>query len=492
MKFILLSMIFSFYSFGSVYKILNDPIEALSARFAITKNARNSIYSSKFIFHADDTGMASLALLRAQKRLMNNPDIRLIFDGGGKIMGTDVPAEVLLHLEEEGIQVKFFNNLNDKKTLVGNRLKGRKLRARMHDKLFIVDGEYLLTGGRNIEGTYFSVADKGTYVDRDVLVTGQPVMDAQAHFLKYWNSPITTKASFSLGTRTYCLRKYKTLHLKNCKEKMAQVGKLMLDTQEEKINGLMSKFKISKDYIQKIKDELTKEDVAVKFVSDTLNDDNLTYKSILGPTMLELVSKAKKSITIESPYLIPTPNFSKAVDAILKRGVKIKILTNSLSSIDGFAVFAGYAKHRKALMSLGTAENRIQIFEYYGEKLGSKHGKTIHSKSMSIDDEIAIIGSYNLDKLSEYHNSEVAVMAWSSEKAIELRQFIEERRKYTYQLGDDGIPCPPNTCKIDEAGNFTGGKIAHPFADKKKLKSLKRWSMGLKIPGIGPWLENVL
>ncbi len=492
MKFILLALTFSLYSFSSVYKILNDPIDALSARFAITKNARNTIYSSKFIFHADDTGMASLALLRAQKRTMKNPDIRLIFDGGGKVMGTNVPAEVILHLEKEGIQIKFFNNLNDKKTLVGNRLKGRKLRGRMHDKLFIVDGEYLLTGGRNIEGTYFSVADKGTYVDRDVLVTGQPVQNAQAHFLKYWNSPITTKASFSLGTRIYCWNKYKITNLDKCKNKMAKIGKFILDSQESRIKGLMDKFKISKNYIQKIQEELSKEDVDVTFVSDTLNNDDLTYKSVLGPTMLKLVQNAKHSITIESPYLIPTPNFSKAVDAILKRGVKIKILTNSLDSIDGFAVFAGYAKHRKALMKLGTPKNRIQIYEYYGARLKSKHGKTIHSKSMSIDDEIAIIGSYNLDKLSEYHNSEVAVIARSSAKAEELRKYIDERMKFTYKLGDDGIPCPPKVCKLNESGDFVGGKVAHPFASKEKLKSLRNWSIGLKIPGIGPWVENVL
>jgi len=485
--------IFSFFANGSVFKILNDPIDALSARYAITKNAKQKIYSSKFIFHADDTGLASLALLRAQKRLMKNPDVRLIFDGGGPGFGTDVPGEVLLHLEEEGIQVKFFNNLMDKKNVLKNLYNGKYFAQRMHDKLFIVDGEYLLTGGRNVEGTYFAVAEKGTYVDRDVLVTGQAVKDAEKHFLNYWNSPVSTKASFAIMTRKYCWDKYKISNLGKCKNKMRKMGRYLLDQQEARIEALMNQFNISSKYISKIEDEVLKQnDVKVEFIGDSLKEDNLSYKSVLGPEMLKLVNSATKSIVIESPYLIPTPNFSKAVDALLKRGVDIKILTNSMSSIDGIQVFAGYLKYRSSLMKLGTPKNRLQVYEYYGAHLGSTHGKTIHSKSMSIDDEIAIIGSYNLDKLSEYHNSEVAVVAYSPARAIELRKYIEERREFTYKLGDDGIPCPPNTCSRDESGDWVGGQLAHPFATISKIKDVSKWLKRLNNPIWGPIIENHL
>jgi|GEM_PF-5822105 len=496
MKLVLSLLLLSLASHAGIYHILNDPIDALSARYAVLTGATQRIYSSKFIFHADDTGLASLALIRAQARKMVNPDIRLIFDGGGPKFGTNVPPEILLHLEDEGIQIKFFNNLMDKKNIAKNILKGRLkdgIINRMHDKLFIVDSEYLLTGGRNIESTYFSIVKEGTYVDRDVLVTGPAVSKAQEHFLKYWDSPITTKAAYSTMTTLHCWNEYKITSLKACKKKMKIKGKYLLDVKEKLIKGYMKDFKISGKYKEGILlEKKYNDDIEVEFISDTLEEDGLTYKSQVGPRVLEILKNAKSHIVIESPYLIATDNFSKAVDNLLKKGVEIKILTNSLSSIDGLEVFAGYAKHRARLMKLGTPKNRLKIYEYYGAHLGSPHGKTIHSKSVSIDDEYAIIGSYNLDKLSEFHNSEVGVIALSCDKSVELREYIEERSQFTYQVGDDGIPCPPGVCKVNEKGEFVGGTIAHPFASKEKLEKLEDKLFWITLPVIGNKIERIL
>ncbi len=503
MKSVLKILVFlSLATQADIFQIINDPIEALSVRYAITKKAKKSIYSSKFIFHADDTGLASLALLRKQAREMNDPDIRLLFDGGGPLVGTDVPPEIILHLMNEGIKIKFFNNVYDKKVLWKNAREGRLLKGlenRLHDKLFIIDDEFLLTGGRNIEDTYFSVTKKSTYADRDVLVTGQAVLDSKKHFLKYWNSEITTEASYGIGTRNRCKIRYPKSYyfptiingLKRCKEAMIKVGKAMLDQQEKKIDGLIKKYKISKDFSANIQDELdNNSNLKVEFISDGLKGDS--YENLLSLRLFEVLMRAEKEVVIESPYLIPSENLLKGFDALLKKGVEITILTNSLSSIDGLQVFAGYAKYRSGLMRLGKKENRLKIHEYYGDQLNSPHGSTIHSKSMSIDGKYALIGSYNLDKLSEFYNSEVAVMAHSQQKALELKEYIEERKKYSYKLGTDGIPCPPGACEESEDCEFTGGVEPHPFSDAKKQKKIQRYIKILNIPKIGPWLEKHL
>jgi cardiolipin synthase C len=80
------------------------------------------------------------------------------------------------------------------------------------------------------------------------------------------------------------------------------------------------------------------------------------------------------------------------------RGVSIRLLTNSLESTDQIIVHAAFANERRWLL-----RNNVRIFEYRGER-------TLHSKLIRIDDRITIIGSHNLDFLSERKNLEVAIV----------------------------------------------------------------------------------
>lgn len=61
----------------------------------------------------------------------------------------------------------------------------------MHNKVFLVDDQVVITGGRNIADEYFDFDHKFNYRDRDVLLVGAVVPDIKSSFSEYWVSDLS-------------------------------------------------------------------------------------------------------------------------------------------------------------------------------------------------------------------------------------------------------------------------------------------------------------
>ena len=105
-----------------------------------------------------------------------------------------------------------------------------------------------------------------------------------------------------------------------------------------------------------------------------------------------------------------------------RRGVHIRILTNSLESTDHPSVHAGFANERRWMLRAG-----IRIFELQGRNM-------LHAKSMVIDGRIAMVGSYNFDRLSESRNSEVALLVTDCQFAKQVSMSIAAHRSQATEL----------------------------------------------------------
>jgi len=103
--------------------------------------------------------------------------VRLLVDGHDK--NNQMPRGLQTHLLHEGVQIKEYHP-----PLV---LKPYWIHNRMHDKLFIVDGEHLITGGRNLKDEYFGL-DCKNFVDRDVYIRGCAAAAARCYFMARWES----------------------------------------------------------------------------------------------------------------------------------------------------------------------------------------------------------------------------------------------------------------------------------------------------------------
>jgi putative cardiolipin synthase len=101
---------------------------------------------------------------------------------------------------------------------------------------------------------------------------------------------------------------------------------------------------------------------------------------------------------------------------LVKRGVEVRIVTNSLASTDNLQAFSGYHKQRRAILKSG-----VQVFEFKPDpairrelierypKL-EKHAPifAIHAKSMVIDGETLFVGTFNFDPRSANLNTGLA------------------------------------------------------------------------------------
>jgi phosphatidylserine/phosphatidylglycerophosphate/cardiolipin synthase-like enzyme len=303
----------------------------------------------------------------------------------------------------------------------------------MHNKTCIVDGQVVITGGRNIADEYFDYDHEYNFRDRDVLLMGKASHQVQQSFNLFWNSELSVPVSNLVNRRPDSLE---------TKRKVAYVHQYACNPVNfwpqvrDKIRRVPAAF----DRIQSSGDLVWVDSVA--FVSDipgkNEGDQGLSGGGVCTDALIGLIKKATRSITIQSPYLITTALGQEIFRDAVQRGVRVRILTNSLSSTDNLEAFSGYRRDRKVLLTTG-----VEIYEFkpdaavrYAVMTGALQSEMnytpifgLHAKSMVIDGEIAVIGTFNLDPRSANLNTECVAVIVDKVIAGKLFTAMEEDMK---------------------------------------------------------------
>jgi phosphatidylserine/phosphatidylglycerophosphate/cardiolipin synthase-like enzyme len=171
----------------------------------------------------------------------------------------------------------------------------------------------------------------------------------------------------------------------------------------------------------------------VVFVSDmpgkNSGENGLSGGGICTDSLIQLINRAQTSIHIQSPYLITTELSQQLFADAIKRGVKVTILTNSLSSTDNLEAFSGYQRERETLLNIGVSIYEFKPdaavrFKIMTSALQRKMNYTpifgLHAKSMVIDEKIAVIGTFNLDPRSANLNTECIAILYDLKIATAL------------------------------------------------------------------------
>lgn len=139
----------------------------------------------------------------------------------------------------------------------------------------------------------------------------------------------------------------------------------------------------------------------------------------------------EKELIIFSPYFVPGKPGTAFLTQLVQRGVRVRILTNSLASNDVGLVHAGYMKYRKDLLrggvelyELNKKLTRKQRKEKKGQEGSSK--ASLHAKSFVFDRKQVFIASLNLDSRALLHNTEIGVVVKVPEIAEEMAKWFEE------------------------------------------------------------------
>lgn len=412
--------------------VLEDGGNAILARAWLSEYAEKSIDIQYFIFSTDNVGLIACDyLLRAADRGVK---VRILIDD---IMVEAGPHDILTLDSHPNIAIKIYNpgvnlgkNIAQKIKKLGTDF--RRANQRMHNKTFTVDGKLVITGGRNIADEYFDYDHEYNFRDRDVLFLGKEVTVVQQSFETFWNSSLAVPVTGLVeeeGIAKSAATGFARLHQYACdpanywpqvREHFKSMPVLFRNIQES--------------------GDLVWLD-SIRFVSDAPGKNEDRPEHLGGNTtdaLMKLVNEAKASIDIQSPYLVTTDLGKKLFAQAVKRGVKVRILTNSLASTDNLDAFSGYQRDRDELLETG-----IRIFEFrpnakerykimtgaLQEKLKYQPVFGLHAKSMVIDGKTSVIGTFNLDPRSANLNSECVTIIQSEKIAQGVLKGMNEEFK---------------------------------------------------------------
>ncbi|GAA3606202.1 phospholipase D family protein [Flavivirga amylovorans] len=413
--------------------VLEDGSGSMVARAWLSEYAEKTIDIQYFIFSTDNVGLIACDyLIRAADRGVK---VRIIVDD---IMVDADIEDLLTFSSHENITVKIYNpGVNLGKNLLKKITKFatdfRDSNQRMHNKTFIVDGKIVITGGRNIADEYFDYDHEYNFRDRDILLLGKASKEVHKSFDEFWNSQLSKDVTSIIkenSKKVYPENRFDNLHEYACNPEnfWPQVRERI-----EKLPATFNAIKNSGDLVW-LDD--------VEFISDIpgKNDgkSGLGGGGISTSALINLVKNAESSIEIQTPYLITTELSQNLFRDAVERGVKIRILTNSLASTDNVEAFSSYQTDREKLLNTGVkiyefrpdAAERIKIVT--GELQQTLDHKPIfglHAKTMIIDNKTTVIGTFNLDPRSANLNTECIVIVHSDKISNSVLKGMEEEFK---------------------------------------------------------------
>lgn len=413
--------------------VLEDGAGSMVSRAWLTDYAEETIDIQYFIFSTDNVGLIACDyLVRAADRGVK---VRILVDD---IM-VDAQLEDIVTMDShQNISIKIYNpGFNLGKSII-TKAKNvltdfRSVNQRMHNKTFIVDNKVVITGGRNIADEYFDYDHEYNFRDRDVLLLGKATKSVGSSFSEFWAHPLSVPINELSDEKTDTLSDENTfvrLHEYACNPDNFWP---QIRTRIENIPMAFRNLKESGDFIW-VDD--------VEFVSDIpgKNDgkSGLGGGGISTSALIDLVKNAKHSLDIQTPYLITSELSQDLFREAVQRGVKIRILTNSLASTDNVEAFSGYQTDRNTLLKTGVriyefrpdAAERTRIMT--GELQRTLDHKPIfglHAKSMVVDGQITVIGTFNLDPRSANLNTECVTVIHSKEISEQVLKGMEEEFK---------------------------------------------------------------
>lgn len=140
---------------------------------------------------------------------------------------------------------------------------------------------------------------------------------------------------------------------------------------------------------------------------DSPLDDEIVGENVY----LNIVNQARHYVHICTPYLIIDNEMMTALCLASKKGVDVRIITPGIP--DKKVVFLLTQSYYEQLLEAG-----VHIFEYTPG--------FIHSKSFVCDDEVASVGTINLDYRSLYLHFECAVWMYKSKAVMQVKEDMEE------------------------------------------------------------------
>ena len=339
---------------NGVQPLINGPA-SFEQRYALIEAAKDSIYIATWKLYGDDTGIKMVDSLLAKRVQSPNLDIRVMVDGNVAIRDPK-SLDQLRRLVDANIPVAFHHY--DERPFDG-----------FHYKVTVIDGAtshpIAISGGMNIGNEYShgygtpiaDHPDRRKWRDTDVRIEGPNARADYLGFVRLWND----QASRSNSIEPFG-QKLLSISLRSDLPEVSDFG-------------------------------------AAKVLT-TVDEPEPRSRQKVTLAMVYAIQAAEQSIDIENAYFMDVPAIRYSLVDAMKRGVTVRILTNSIGSVDEKAVAVPILKGLyKLIRDAGAAGVQLERCQLYArKKLRPElvNADTLHSKFMVVDREFCQVASFNI------------------------------------------------------------------------------------------------
>ncbi|MGO2660832.1 cardiolipin synthase [Mycetocola reblochoni] len=157
---------------------------------------------------------------------------------------------------------------------------------------------------------------------------------------------------------------------------------------------------------------------------------------------LALLYAAQRRIVITSPYFVPDESLMYAVTSAVQRGVAVDLFVSEIG--DQAMVWHAQRSYYEELLRAG-----VRIYLYPAPYI-------LHSKCFSIDDDVAVVGSSNMDMRSFGLNQEISMMVRGASFVSEMRAVEDRYRAMSKELTlDEWLTQPLRSTVLDNLARLT-------------------------------------
>ena len=325
------------YSTNNKLDLFSRGAEFFSQMFSDLRGAEKFIHAEYYIIRNDKLSNEFMDILI--ERAKAGVEVKLMVDAIGFNGGLN---KKIKQLKKAGGEFELFHR-------AATVLLSPKKNNRNHRKLMVIDGKIGYVSGFNIGDEYLGGNNESKWRDTGLRIEGYSVMAINMRFFMDWG--------YASGRRLYL---------------DAESGEKYFPTDESAQYGC--------DIMQLISGG-----------PDTKNNPiELQY--------LKIISTAKKTLFIHTPYLVPSDNVMKCLILSARSGVDVRVIMPDRP--DHLFVFWASIMNAGELM-----KNGVRIYRY--------KGGFVHSKTLVADAEYCSVGSANLDQRSMTLNFETNAMIYS-------------------------------------------------------------------------------
>lgn len=422
--------------------VLNDGEAIFPAMLAAISGAVHHIHLQSYILRDDELGRVFFDKLI--EKAAAGVQVRIIVDGVGSL-GLDRAR--MDELESLGVEIKVHFPIRF--SLFRNRLNYRN-----HRKILIVDGRAGFVGGANIGNDYLGLyPDVGNWRDTQLMVHGPAAAELQRLFFQDWitvsgelpgdnpgrffpgfseENDLTSDTAFpelpsSMDKVRQVIYEVRAKNAALAGVAAANVAAADMSTADVAAAGVATADVAAADVAAAgvAAADVATADVAAagaavtpadglalprfapiydKAVQIASSGPDSQYASIMH-AYLFAISTAKETINITSPYFIPNQSILTALKTASLAGVEINLLVPR--NPDKQMVYMAAMTYIEDLMDDG-----VKVW-LYGKGF-------LHSKIVTVDGSIAVVGTANMDERSFTLNFEVSALIYHRDTVDEL------------------------------------------------------------------------